>query len=195
MTVTATEVSAEKTLSTAAEVEGAILAGYKAIVGHTPPQIALTLLAAQSALETAAWQAMYNWNVGNITHGGDNFDWTIFPGNPLHFRAYTSLDQGAADFVNFLNKRGVIDFADSGDIQGYVNRLQQINYAGSDCGQCNNCHLCTDYSKYLGGMQRYASEYANVVPATPSPGKFNLQSIAIALALAGVTFFATKRTA
>jgi hypothetical protein len=159
-------VPAEPTPATAGEVKAAIANAYKAIVGRDAPAAALTVLAAHSALETASWQSMDNNNLGFITRApNDNFDWFVRGSNPLHFRAYATLDQGAADFVQYLSKRGAIEYADSGDVRGYVNRLSQIGY----CGPPGAPGAC-DYAEYEAGVARLAQGLSGVQPA-PEHGR------------------------
>lgn len=115
---------------------------------------AARMLAAQSALETAGWAAMWNNNLGNITTSGA--DYVLLPGNRLHFKEYASLHAGAVDFVDYLTKRGLLPFAESGDLQGYVDRLQAIGYAGN-----------ADYGAYAAGMRGWMHKLASVRPAFP----------------------------
>jgi hypothetical protein len=197
VTVTPQEVAPELTPATVAEVKGALAAAFKAIVGSPAPDIALSVLAAQSALETASWQKMRNWNLGFITHGSDNFDWFVLGGsNLLHFRAYASLDQGAADYVTYLNKRGLLDFAASGDLQGYVNRLKEIRYAGASCDEAPQ--PCGDYNAYLSGMRGFVTQFQGVSPkpseAVPADG-VRIGPILAAVALAGGAYWLATRKA
>lgn len=104
------------------------------------PDASLALVRAQSAFETAAWQAMWNWNLGNITTFGK--DYVILPGNPLHFARYASLQDGANAYVGYLRGHGLLGIS---DLASYVDRLQAINYAGTS----------QDYGAYERGMARY----------------------------------------
>jgi hypothetical protein len=115
---------------------------------------AARMLAAQSALETAGWTAMWNYNFGNITTASS--DYVLLPGNALHFKPYGSIAAGASDFVDYLTKRGLLPFAENGDLQGYVDRLQAIGYAGN-----------ADYGAYASGMRSWLHRLGGVVPAFP----------------------------
>jgi hypothetical protein len=145
-------VDAVNTRSTASDV-------FRALLDAGAPPDAVTMLAAQSAEETGGWRYMWNWNVGNITHGGDSFDWTILPGNALHFRSYPDLAAGAADFVSFLTQRGLIPFAATNDLDGYVAQLQRVNYVGSNPNV---------YPPYKAAMAAWMRRLGGVVPTSPS---------------------------
>jgi len=123
----------------------------RAIMDAGVSQSAAYMLAAQSALETAGWSGMWNWNLGNITTTGD---YVLLPGNGLHFKAYGSLSEGAADFVSYLASHGVTPYAESGDLDGYVGRLQAIHYAGD-----------ADYTAYENGMRSWMQKLGAVAPS------------------------------
>jgi hypothetical protein len=128
----------------------------------------LIVVAAQSALETAGWSAMWNWNFGNITTTGS--DYVTLPGNALHFQAYASEAEGASAFIAYLRAKGLLGL--TGDLAAYVERLKEINYAGD-----------TDYGAYEAGIARWITQLGGVVPV--SPGLISAP-VALGAAAAGV---------
>jgi hypothetical protein len=158
------QVDAVKTPATAAEV-------LRALLDAGAPEEAIDMLAAQSALETAGWQSMWGWNLGNITTASNAVDWQVLGSNPLHFKAYPSLDNGASDFVRYVTSHGLMPYAEAGDLLGYVAQLQKIGYAGN-----------TDYGAYENGMRAWIVKLGGVAPAA---GGMSLAS-GLAYAAAGV---------
>jgi len=133
----------------------------EALVSAGVPTVNATrMLAAQSALETAGWTAMHNWNLGNITASNTTTQsWvqqtTTGEAASLHFLAFDSLDEGASYFFHWLDSHGLLTYANAGNLDGYVARLAQINYAGS-----------ADYNAYKRGMATWINKYGgHIVPA------------------------------
>jgi hypothetical protein len=97
--------------------------------GASPSNDSLALLWAQSALETGRWKDIHCYNYGNIKKRyanpkfnieDDDHDWCMFRCNELingklcwfdpphlqtHFRAYSSIEEGAEDYINFVANR------------------------------------------------------------------------------------------
>lgn len=105
---------------------GEVLAALRA--AQCPPS-ALYWAAAQSALETATWSAMWNWNVGNITTKGRVY--VLLPGLGQHFAAYASLEAGARAFVGYLDSHHVLEAT---SLEDYCARLDAIPYATAPGG-------------------------------------------------------------
>ena len=115
--------AAKRTPTTAADVMAALRnAGC--------PDAAVKMVAAQSAFETAGWAGLWEWNLGNIVQPDVTKPYVMQPGNDLPFQAYPNLAQGAAAYVDLLTRRGVIQYASSGDLAGYVGALKKAGYAG-----------------------------------------------------------------
>ena len=143
-----------RTIVSAADALGAVQAAMPSSDAN-----AAIMVAAQSAFETAGWQWMANYNMGNITTGNPNADdWMYQPGNSLKFKAYSSLEAGAQDMVSFLTKRAILPYAYANDLTGYVNRLQATNYAGSDPNV---------YVTYKTGMANWIAKLGGVTPNPP----------------------------
>jgi len=167
------QVDAVHTPSSPSEVAGALVDAYRTIIGTDPPSSDSYIIpTAQAAVETAAFgQGLWNYNLGNITAANDSVDWMLLPGNSLHFRSYESLADGAADLIRWLKRHGVIQYADAGDISGYVNALQNACYVGCDPGP---------YPAYQKGIENYVQQYGGVVPSTN-----NFQKV-VSMAVGGV---------
>jgi hypothetical protein len=111
------------------------------------PQMAL--LIAQNNLETGHRKAMYNFNIGNITHApGDGFDYYVgldhirnkqgewVPIN-LKFRSYPNLLSATKDYIKFLNRHGGGSIWQSilnQDPVGFSKALKRSGYYGADEG-------------------------------------------------------------
>lgn len=157
------QVESVLTPSSAPVVAGAIVAAYKAAMGRDPPARSSWLIPlAQSAVETAHWHAMWNWNPGNYTHGPkDSYDWFFIGHNALgeastlQFRSYGSLGEGCRDLVGWLKSHGTIASADAGDVPGYVQSLQRGWYVGSDPAV---------YPKYQKAIASIVEQYKAIDP-------------------------------
>lgn len=109
----------------------------------------MSLLIAQNNLETGHRKAMYNFNIGNITHvPGDGFDYYVsldhirnkqgewVPIN-LKFRSYPNLLTATKDYLKFLNKHGGGSIWQSilnQDPVGFSKALKHSGYYGADEG-------------------------------------------------------------
>lgn len=139
-----------RTPASASDVLGALInAGLS--------QNAAVMAAAQSALETGGWQQMWNWNLGNVTTNGDYY--LLGSDTTHHYRPSDSLSAGAADFVGYLTNRGLIPYADAGDLAGYVSKLKSFGYFESDA------------SAYQSGMQSWIDRLGGVTPTYGFPWK------------------------
>jgi hypothetical protein len=113
------------------------------------PESALKMVAAQSALETSGWVGgLWNWNLGNLTQPDVSKPYVMQPGNALPFATFASLAEGAKAFVDHLTRTGVIQFASSGDLPGYVAALKKTAYAGTSA----------NYDAYQAGMATWMSK-------------------------------------
>lgn len=106
--------------------------GYRQVFGRDPPRNESWLYPlAVSALETAHWTAMYNWNAGNITTLGSG-DWFYNPGVTvnLKFISYRDAGAGARGEINWLATHGVLAHADDGDLAGFQAAMSSSGYGG-----------------------------------------------------------------
>ena len=122
------------------DVRAALSRAVQAATGSPPSARTLDVLSAQVSLETAHGSAMYNFNFGGIkgqspsgqtahymTHEVLNGkDVTLQQG----FRAYSSLDAGAKDYVSVLRSRFPQAFgqAMAGSVDGFAHALKQAGY-------------------------------------------------------------------
>jgi flagellar protein FlgJ len=98
------------------------------------------VLAAQVSLETARGGQMFNFNFGGIKGAsprGETANYMtreVLDGQSVHlqqgFRAYSSLDEGAKDYVSVLRTRFPAAFAQAvaGNVDGFAHALKQSHY-------------------------------------------------------------------
>ena len=154
---TATPVTAQDVLNALAEAWPQVMA--------TDPGSALQILVAQSAFETGAWAAVWNWNLGNVKYspgaGTDWFTMTATEGSGAgttmvasKWRSYPSLAQGAAAWLGVLSRgySSALSYAVAGDVDGFVQALKDGGY------------FTGDESQYDAGVQRYYSQYSGLSP-------------------------------
>ena len=132
---------------------------------------ALAIVAAQSDVETAAWAAMWLWNFGNITAVSGQ-DYQILPGLTGSFRAYAAPIDGAADYVRWLSTRGVLPYALTGDVAGYVGALRAGCYLGciGQTDQRGHTVSQSDYDAYQSAISARMARYETMVPIPYSAG-------------------------
>jgi len=154
-----TQVAATKTPMTAAQ------ALYVLRDALGAEAAALPMVAAQSADETAHWNAMWHWNFGNVTAGPSD-DYQILPGNHLRFKVYASAEEGARDYVRWLRSRGVLAYALRGDLDGYIESLKSHGYLGFIGRMAPDGHVVSqdDYDKYARGIGGLIHTFTNMVP-------------------------------
>jgi hypothetical protein len=122
------------------EVRAALSRAVTAVTGRTPNKDTLDVLSAQVSLETAHGGAMYNFNFGGIkgaSPSGDTAHYLtheVLGGKDVTlqqgFRAYSSLDAGAKDYVAVLQSRfpGAFGQAMAGNLDGFAHALHQAHY-------------------------------------------------------------------
>jgi hypothetical protein len=138
------------------EAAVALKAAWISSFGTDPSNDSLALLWAQSALETARWKAIHCYNYGNIKKrhanpqfniGDDEHDWCMFRCNELlngklcwfdpphpqtHFRAYSTAEEGAKDYIGFVANRARYKKAwqevMNGDPAAYSHELREAGY-------------------------------------------------------------------
>lgn len=142
------QVLAVRTPLTPTEAIDAIWHAHVDVIGGPCPISLLTILTAQSALETGRWQSMKNFNFGYMRGGGTAGEWiTVVGANEIEngklvtgpaveggFGAWRDRYDGARAFVRFLGTpshppapnryQAAWDAATAGDIDGYVHGLK-----------------------------------------------------------------------
>jgi hypothetical protein len=121
------------------------------------PDVAVRMIGAQSALETAGWGSCANWNFGNTTVlPSSTHDW-VHQGTPgsaayaLSFKAFDNIDDGASDMIAWLSSHGCLPYAYAGDLGGYVAKLNASNYFGN-----------APAAQYQAGMATWMQKLAGV---------------------------------
>jgi len=152
------------------QLRGAIRRGLEAVTGHAPSAKLVDVLTAHASLETASGARMYNFNFGGIkgaspsgqtavcrTHEVlDGRDVVIKDG----FRAYTTLDEGALDYVRTMKERfaGALEPASRGDVAAFAASLKRAGY-------------------YTASEADYARGLASLMGTTSAPGHAGATSV------------------
>ena len=135
------------------------------------PESALLMVAAQSAFETAHWQSMHNWNMGNITPTAAQAasgDW-MSQGLPMKYISYSSPVAGAQGMLQWLQAHGLLTYAVNGDLGGYVAQLKADCYMGCVGATDPTGHLVsdTDYDNLEAAMVSWMGILAQTPAAAP----------------------------
>ncbi len=142
------EVPRVKTSVSEAELTRAFMDTAKELFGVELSKSQLAILIAQNNLETGGRQAMWNFNIGNITHNPsvDSFDYFVSgdktkdkAGNwvpiKLKFRSYPTLHDAAKDYLRNLKNRGggkVWNSILQADPAGFSKALKDTKYYEAD---------------------------------------------------------------
>jgi len=181
------QVEAVRTPATAGQVIGALMAAGLS-------RDAANIVASQSADETANWQAMWNWNPGNVTASGSQ-DYVIqSSSNPGHFRAFSTLLEGAQAMVGWLQAKGAIAAAESGNISAYVAALAAGCYLGciGNTDQTGHTVSQTDYDNYQAAITSRLPAMRAAIPVAPTWSTTKLVAVCGALAAAGFVLAAAR---
>jgi hypothetical protein len=158
---TRNEVPLERTQASRAEMRAAIARAEEQLTGRPASPGLIEIATAQASLETASGRRMYNFNFGGIkgtspsglTTTANTHEWEngVRYRTQAHFRAYHSLDEGAADFLSLLHRRygSALAAAEQGDVDGYAHALKQRGYFTGPEG-----HYANDLRQLLGLPER-----------------------------------------
>lgn len=158
---TRNEVPLERTQASRAEMRAAIARAEEQLTGRPASPGLIEIATAQASLETASGRRMYNFNFGGIkgtspsglTTIANTHEWEngVRYRTQAHFRAYHSLDEGAADFLSLLHRRygSALAAAEQGDVDGYAHALKQRGYFTGPEG-----HYANDLRQLLGLPER-----------------------------------------
>jgi len=146
------------------EMGEALVAGHRRYFGRAPTLLRLAVAWSQCALEHAAGEKLYNFNLGNVTAGskyeGDVYVMHVPPPDPpvLRFRAFASAELGAVDYWTMLDGhyRSALLLFDTGRAYEAAGVLGKLGY------------YTADPKKYAAGVQNWkawfdahlASQYA-----------------------------------
>jgi peptidoglycan hydrolase-like protein with peptidoglycan-binding domain len=173
------------------EAAQAINKGYQEVVGQVPSKEILGLMMGQTALETANWTKMPNYNFGGIKASSHDsyiqvFDTTeVINGvtTPMKqtFAAYKSAADGAAAYVKTLMSR-----------QNWWNGLHSGTPQGFVAGLTTQpAYFTADPAGYLAGLQSRMNSYLALaeqyaVPISSAINKIGMIVGAIGLTLGGI---------
>jgi len=122
------------------DIRAALSRALQSATGRPPRAAEVDVLAAQVSLETAHGSAMYNYNFGGIKGASPEgataryLTHEVTTGGSITleqgFRAYSSLDAGARDYVAVMQARfpQALTRAGSGDVDGFAHALKQAHY-------------------------------------------------------------------
>lgn len=145
----------------------ALASAWPLAVGGAAPLVAVQLLAAQSAYETAQWKSLGNYNFGNVKHvPGDGspfffgLDDCTYQGQkvPCMFRSYPDMTSGVRDYLSFLaspNSRyaSAWPYVLAGDPAGFVSALKAKGYFSGSLAD------------YTSGVQSYFTRFRSLLPS------------------------------
>jgi flagellar protein FlgJ len=133
-------VEPERTPVSRAEIRSAIASAYQRVTGRPASAALVDTLSAQASLETGNGRSMYNFNFGGIKGSGPQgqtahcMTHEVIGGRDVTlrqgFRAYSSLQEGAEDFLRVLTQRfgAALSKAQLGDVDGFAHMLKQAGY-------------------------------------------------------------------
>jgi flagellar protein FlgJ len=133
-------VEPKKTTATQAELRGALERAHRVVFGQPASGPMLDVLTAQVSLETGSGTSMYNYNFGGIKGAGPTGKTAtlrtkeVLQGKTVEirdgFRAYDTIDDGAADYIRLLRDRfgAALDAARRGDVDAFAGKLKQAGY-------------------------------------------------------------------
>ncbi len=136
----AREVEPTRTPVSRPEIRAALARAHQEVTGHAATPALLDTLTAQASLETAGGAKMYNYNFGGIKGQGPTGltakcrTFEVEGGKQVHirdgFRAYTSLDEGAKDYIGLMRGqfKSAVAKAESGDVRGFAHELREAHY-------------------------------------------------------------------
>ena len=134
------DVQARRTPASMSDIRAALSRALESATGQRPNGRTLDVLSAQVSLETARGDAMYNYNFGGIkgaSPSGETANYMtreVYGGHEVAlkqgFRAYSSLDEGARDYVSVLRARFPQAYAQAmnGNVDGFAHALKQSHY-------------------------------------------------------------------
>ena len=139
-------IDAQRTPASMSEIRAALAQAVRNATGRAPSPQTLDVLSAQVSLETAGGRAIIisispgsgagpsgltaEYNTHEVL---DGHDVTLKQG----FRAYSSLSEGANDYINVLRGRfpQAFGLAVAGNVDGFAHALKQAHYYTADEGQ------------------------------------------------------------
>ena len=173
----------KSTTLTADEAAKALNAGYKKVTGKIPTPDVLALLMGQTALETASWQKMPNYNFGGMKAQASDAYVQVFKTTEViggvtqvldqKFAAFMSAADGAAAYVKVLLSR-----------QNWANGLHTGTPEGFVAGLASApAYFTADPSQYLAGLKSRVTAYVALAKKYAVPIGMGIGGIATLVAL------------
>ena len=143
-THSAREVEPKRTQVTPDDIRGALARAHVKVTGRAASGATLDVLTAQASLETASGGRMYNYNFGGIKGASPSGETAklntheVLDGKDVQikdgFRAYKTIDEGAADYVKLIRDRfpTAMQQAERGDTDGFAHALKKSGYYTAD---------------------------------------------------------------
>lgn len=164
-----TKLPATRTPISVPELAEALRVAAGAELGAQLTRDAVLVLLAHWHLETGGGVFCIAWNLGNAKSvAGDGYDWTEFAttevvhGETIHvmgrFRAFATLDAGAADYVRLLAHRFARAWPAvlAGDVEAFARTLHELGY------------YTASVDSYVRGMRARLDACALAWPAPPT---------------------------
>lgn len=122
---------------------------------------AADILASQIALETGDGHGAYGYNIGNrkaSDRPGEKYQmldtWEVENGRRVDrrepFTAHATLDEGLDEYIAYLDRKGLLDVADAGDLDQYNAALKKAGYYTADEAQYGK-NMHKRYDAWRGG--------------------------------------------
>jgi flagellum-specific peptidoglycan hydrolase FlgJ len=133
-------VPALRTAASMSAIRASLSRAIESVTGRRATSRTVDVLASQVSLETAGGSQMFNFNFGGIKGAGPGgatasyMTREVLDGSSVHiqqgFRAYSSLDAGARDYVSLVRSRFPQAFhsAAAGDLDGFAHALKSAHY-------------------------------------------------------------------
>lgn len=173
-------VDATRTPASLTDIRAALSRALTAMTGRPPSAQTLDTLAGQVSLETAGGAQMFNFNFGGIkgvSPQGQTANYLtheVIDGQSVKlqqgFRAYSSLDAGARDYVQVLKSRfpGAFAQALSGNVQGFAHALKtERYYTASEADYTAGLLAATGHSSIAAQPSGSVQPVPTDLPTTP----------------------------
>jgi flagellum-specific peptidoglycan hydrolase FlgJ len=177
------EVTPEKTEVSIDQLRSALSGAYTQLTGKVASKPFLDILTAQARLETGNGQHMWNYNFSGIKGAGPEgmtaklHTHEILGGKDVEivdgFRAYSSLQEGATDYVHLLQHQfhAALDCAQRGDVDGFAHQLRASGYyTASEQDYSRALHSITGGTPHAVTAQSAARGAEMSLESASSPG-------------------------
>lgn len=127
------QVPMQKTPQSITTLAPALQVALVAKLHELPSRNLAEMLLATILFETANGQAIYNYNVGNVTTNRAEADYWMTSGNANHFAVYQDIESGIAGYLfEILRRPTLVAAAKAGDPYAYAVQYRDTKYC-PDC--------------------------------------------------------------